>query len=99
MKKYLFKILSFVLTIGSFFVFADNENQALRINEILKEFSNPQKPGVVPLCVLPDAVSKGFSIPEAKILVTSQTNLAVDNALERLRGKKMVPLPLTLLIA
>ena len=27
---------------------------------------------------------------EAKILVTSQTNLAVDNALERLRGKKMV---------
>lgn len=28
--------------------------------------------------------------PEAKILVTSQTNLAVDNALERLRGKKMV---------
>lgn len=28
--------------------------------------------------------------PEAKILVTSQTNLAVDNALERLRGKKSV---------
>lgn len=28
--------------------------------------------------------------PESKILVTSQTNLAVDNALERLRGKKMV---------
>ena len=28
--------------------------------------------------------------PEAKILITSQTNLAVDNALERLRGKKMV---------
>ena len=28
--------------------------------------------------------------PEAKILVTSQTNLAVDNALERLKGKKMV---------
>ncbi len=28
--------------------------------------------------------------PESKILVTSQTNLAVDNALERLRGKKLV---------
>ena len=28
--------------------------------------------------------------PESKILITSQTNLAVDNALERLRGKKMV---------
>ena len=28
--------------------------------------------------------------PEAKILVTSQTNLAVDNALERLKGKKLV---------
>ena len=28
--------------------------------------------------------------PEAKILITSQTNLAVDNALERLKGKKMV---------
>jgi len=28
--------------------------------------------------------------PEAKILITSQTNLAVDNALERLKGKKLV---------
>ena len=28
--------------------------------------------------------------PYAKILVTSQTNLAVDNALERLKGKKLV---------
>lgn len=28
--------------------------------------------------------------PEAKILITSQTHLAVDNALGRLRGKKMV---------
>lgn len=28
--------------------------------------------------------------PKAKILITSQTNLAVDNALERLKGKKMV---------
>jgi hypothetical protein len=27
---------------------------------------------------------------EAKILITSQTNLAVDNALERLKGKKLV---------
>lgn len=28
--------------------------------------------------------------PESKILITSQTNLAVDNALERLKGKKLV---------
>lgn len=28
--------------------------------------------------------------PKARILVTSQTNLAVDNALERLKGKKLV---------
>jgi len=28
--------------------------------------------------------------PRAKILITSQTNLAVDNALERLKGKKLV---------
>lgn len=28
--------------------------------------------------------------PAAKILITSQTNLAVDNALERLKGKKLV---------
>ena len=28
--------------------------------------------------------------PEAKILVSSQTNLAVDNALERLKGKKVM---------
>ena len=31
-----------------------------------------------------------LSNPQSKILVTSQTNLAVDNALERLKGKKMV---------
>ena len=28
--------------------------------------------------------------PKAKVLITSQTNLAVDNALERLKGKKLV---------
>lgn len=28
--------------------------------------------------------------PEAKILITSQTNLAVDNALDRIKGKKLV---------
>ena len=28
--------------------------------------------------------------PDARILITSQTNLAVDNALERLKGKRMV---------
>jgi len=28
--------------------------------------------------------------PQAKILITSQTNLAVDNALERIKGKKLV---------
>jgi len=28
--------------------------------------------------------------PDSKILITSQTNLAVDNALERLKGKKLV---------
>src|SRR5690606_32184120 len=28
--------------------------------------------------------------PKAKLLITSQTNLAVDNALERIKGKKIV---------
>lgn len=28
--------------------------------------------------------------PDAKLLITSQTNLAVDNALERIKGKKLV---------
>jgi len=28
--------------------------------------------------------------PQAKLLITSQTNLAVDNALERIKGKKLV---------
>ena len=28
--------------------------------------------------------------PKAKLLITSQTNLAVDNALERIKGKKLV---------
>lgn len=48
-------------------------------------------PGTGKTTVIAEIIWQTLSrFPEYKILVTSQTNLAVDNALERLKGKKLV---------
>lgn len=57
------------------FVFADNENQALRLREILKEFCSPEEAGCVPLQVLPLSLTSGFSISDEKILVIQENEI------------------------
>lgn len=48
-------------------------------------------PGTGKTTVIAEIIWQTLSrYPDHKILVTSQTNLAVDNALERLKGKKLV---------
>lgn len=49
------------------YIFADSENQALRINEILRDFSSIE---IVPL-----SISSGFGIPEEKILVIQENEI------------------------
>ncbi len=51
----------------SVYIFADSANQALRINEILKDFPSIE---IVPL-----SISSGFSIPEEKIIVIQENEI------------------------
>lgn len=48
-------------------IFADNENQALRIKEILKDFSKIEIYG--------EAISEGFSIPDIKLRVIQENEI------------------------
>ncbi len=48
------------------FIFAETESQALRIREILKD---------IPLTVLPNAISSGFSIPSLKVMVIAEKEI------------------------
>ncbi len=54
------------------FIFADNENQALRISEILKDFVNREKNA---LKIIPNAISEGFVIPELKLRVIQENEI------------------------
>ena len=54
------------------FVFAESENQSLRINEILKDFVD-YKSGS--LQILPLSISNGFGIPQEKILVIQENEI------------------------
>ncbi len=49
------------------FVFADNENQSLRMKEILKEFTE--------IFILPQAISSGFALSDEKILVIQENEI------------------------
>ncbi|WP_294427776.1 transcription-repair coupling factor [uncultured Treponema sp.] len=72
------------------FVFADNENQSLRIKEILKNFIDKPAEGeylerlnknakkglpYYPLVVFPKAITSGFSISETKTLVIQENEI------------------------
>ena len=48
------------------FIFAESENQALRIGEILSDF---------PVEILPFPISEGFSLPDEKILVIQENEI------------------------
>lgn len=54
------------------FIFADNQNQAIRIEEILKEFANRDKN---PLNIIAKSVSEGFVIPEIKLRVIQENEI------------------------
>ena len=57
------------------YIYADNENQKLRINEIFKEYTNPEDKNIVPLKLIPQAITAGFLIPEIKLLVIQENEI------------------------
>ena len=74
------------------FIFADNPNQALRINELVKEFTEPEDKSLFPLQVLPYAVTEGFSIQSEKILVIQENEIfgrkkAAPKSIRRAKSK------------
>lgn len=54
-------------------VFADNENQSLRINEILKDFTDKQLSN--PVRVLASSISEGFVVTDLKIRVIQENEI------------------------
>ncbi len=60
----------------SIFIFADNENQALRINEIFKEFTDvSDKKNLKPLVITGQSISEGFILPELKLKVIQENEI------------------------
>ena len=55
------------------FIFADNQNQSLRIEEVVKEFIYTD--AKFPLTVIPNAITEGFSISAEKILVIQENEI------------------------
>lgn len=72
-------------------VYADNENQALRMREILSDAVNYDGR---PLAVLPKAISQGFSIPGIKLLVIQENEIfgRRKKAPKSIRSAKSVPI-------
>ena len=57
------------------FIFADNENQAFRISEILKDFVHPADKNLKPLVIVGKSISEGFVIPELKLKVIQENEI------------------------
>lgn len=58
------------------FIFTDNENQQLRIHEIFKDFTDIEDDGSIhPVILIPKAISAGFRLPEAKLLVIQENEI------------------------
>ena len=55
------------------YILTNNENQNLRINEILKDYTDPQIKNCVKL--IPEEVSSGFAIPEIKVIVIQENEI------------------------
>jgi len=58
----------------SLYVYGDNPNQALRLNEILKDFTQPEE-GKPKAYVIPESITQGFSVPEIKLLVVQENEI------------------------
>lgn len=57
------------------YIFADNQNQALRINEIIKEFTEKKSTEIYPVEILPFTLTEGFRISSEKILVIQENGI------------------------
>lgn len=57
------------------YIFADNENQALRISEILKDFVRPEDKNRKPLVIIGKSISEGFVVPELKLKVIQENEI------------------------
>ncbi len=58
------------------FIFTDNENQQLRIHEIFKDYVDIKDNGTVhPVILIPKAISAGFRLPDAKLLVIQENEI------------------------
>ena len=58
------------------FIFTDNENQQLRIHEIFKDYVDFSDDGSIhPVILIPKAISAGFRLPDAKLLVIQENEI------------------------
>ncbi len=57
------------------YIFGDNENQSVRISELLKDFINVDGNEIFPVEVLPFALTEGFCIDSEKILVIQEREI------------------------
>ena len=58
------------------FIFTDNENQQLRIHEIFKDYTDIKDDiSVHPVILIPKAISSGFRLPDAKLLVIQENEI------------------------
>lgn len=72
------------------FIFADNPNQSLRINELLKDFTTEE--GGFPVKIEPLSLTAGFSIESEKILVVQENEIfgrkkAAPASIRRVKSK------------
>lgn len=57
------------------YIFADNENQAFRISEILKDFVRPEDKNRKSLVIIGKSISEGFVVPELKLKVIQENEI------------------------
>ncbi len=58
------------------YIFTDNENQQLRIHEIFKDYVDIKDDGKIhPVTLIPKAISAGFRLPDAKLLVIQENEI------------------------
>lgn len=57
------------------FIYTDNANQLLRIDEILHDFTHPADSNLQPIRLIPEAISSGFSISDLQLLVIQENEI------------------------
>lgn len=57
------------------FIYTDNENQQLRIHEIFKDYIDIKDSNIIPVTLIPKAISAGFILPDAKLLVIQENEI------------------------